>query len=101
VTAGARPGTIALVEWTFVYLMVGLKLPIAALLWIVWWAIRQTPETAEERRGDDGGIKDRRPRHPRIPPRLGPRRRGPHGAPSPPAPPRIRTSAARARLLEH
>jgi len=33
------------VGWTFVYLMVFLKLPILALLGIVWWAIRQTPET--------------------------------------------------------
>ena len=34
--------------WTFVYLMVFLKLPILALLGIVWWAIRQTPEEAEQ-----------------------------------------------------
>lgn len=86
--------------WTFVYLMVFLKLPIAALLWIVWWAIHQVPEEADQ--GGDGGIRDRpHPRHPRTPPRRGPRRRDPHGAPLPSSPPRVRTTAARARLLEH
>jgi hypothetical protein len=89
------------VGWTFVYLMVFLKLPILALLGIVWWAIRQTPEPAEGER-DDGGLKDRhRPPHPRTPPRRGPRRRDPHGAPLPSSPPRVRITTARARLLEH
>jgi hypothetical protein len=87
------------VGWTFLYLMVFLKLPILALLGIVWWAIRQTPEPAGSD-GGDGGVKDR-PHHPRTPPRRGPRRRDPHGAPIPPSPPRVRTTAARARLLEH
>jgi hypothetical protein len=83
-----------------VYLMVFLKLPIIALLTIVWWAIKQTPEEAEQ--PGDGGIKDRpRSPHPRTPPRRGPRRRDPHGAPLPPSPPRVRTAVARARLLEH
>ena len=86
--------------WTFVYLMVFLKLPIIALLGIVWWAIRQTPEPADSP-GEDGGVKDRpRPPHPRRP-RRGPRRRDGHGAPLPPSPPRVRTTTARARLLEH
>ena len=85
-------------EWTFLYLMVFLKLPIVALLWIVWWAIHAEPEPAEGR--GDGGIHDRpHPRHPRTPPR--PRGRDPHGAPLPPAPPRVRAAAARSRLLEH
>ena len=81
--------------------MVFLKLPIIALLGIVWWAIRATPDPAEQT-GGDGGIKDRpRPPHPRRPPRRGPRRRDPHGAPLPASPPRVRTTTARARLLEH
>src|ERR671923_281211 len=43
--------------WTFVYLMLILKIPIAALLGIVWWAIRAAPETEQdiERSDDDGG----------------------------------------------
>jgi hypothetical protein len=84
--------------WTFIWLMVFLKIPIVALFLIVRWAVRQTPETAD---GQDGGIGPRpRPHHPRHPrPRL-PRtpRRGPHGMPSPPAPARIRAHAGRRRL---
>ena len=40
--------------WTFVYLMLILKIPIAALLWIVWWAIRSAPDwsIARENLGD-------------------------------------------------
>jgi len=83
--------------WAMLYLFVFLKLPIAALAWIVWWAAHQTPETSEEP-GGDGGAK-RRPHPPRPLPRR-PRRRGPHGEPAPLPPPRVRTVAARARLLE-
>jgi hypothetical protein len=100
VTGATTAGRLAVVGWTFLYLMVFLKLPILALLWIVWWAVKQTPET--DQTGGDGGLKDRhRPPHPRTPPRRGPRRRDPHGAPLPPSPPRVRTTTARARLLEH
>src|SRR4051794_25006839 len=54
--------------WTFVSLMLILKIPIAALLGIVWWAIRSTPETQSEPEstGGGGGAKTR-PRHPRKP----------------------------------
>jgi len=77
-------------DWTFVYLMLGLKLPLIALLWIVWWAVRSEPDKGtEESQDDEGGTKrPRHPRHPRFPPN--PRTRGPHGCPSPPAPPRTR-----------
>lgn len=80
-------------DWTFVYLMVGLKLPILALLWIVWWAVRSQPDVDGGDEGE-GGAKDR----PHEPPRPSPRRprRGPHGDPPLPAPPRVRT-VARAR----
>ena len=82
------------VSWTFVYLMVGLKLPIAALLWIVWWAIHAEPEPAEDTRGDDGGTKVEH--HPRRPLPRNPRR-GPHGDPAPKAPARTRTVLAKGR----
>jgi hypothetical protein len=85
------------VGWTFVYLMVVLKIPILALLWIVWWAIKQEPEPSEGL-GGDGGIKRPapRPHHPRRPfPRTP--RRGPHGDPPVPSPPRTRTVLVRAR----
>jgi hypothetical protein len=90
--------------WTFIWLMVILKIPIVGLFLIVRWAVRQGPEPATE---EDGGIRvDPRPldpSHPRHPrPRL-PRtpRRGPHReASARSAPPRIRAAAARARLVQ-
>ena len=76
------------------YLFVGLKIPIFLLGWIVWWAVRQTPEPLEPE-GGDGGSKRARPHHPPALPR--PPRRGPHGDPAPPSPARVRTAALRAR----
>lgn len=89
---------------TFIFLMVGLKLPIAGLLYIVWWAIREAPDP-EPLPGQDGGVKKPlapRPRHPHPRPALPRRpRRGPHGAPALAAPPRVRTVVARARRVQH
>ena len=51
--------------WTFVYLMVVLKIPIALLLYLVWWAVHQAPDTETETPGGDGG--SRRRLHPRGP----------------------------------
>jgi hypothetical protein len=85
--------------WTFVWLMVILKIPIAALFYIVWWAIRQSEPDAHAP-DRDGGVKP--PHRPRVPSH--PRRRGPHGAPgSAVAPPRVRSAApaARARSPHH
>jgi hypothetical protein len=84
------------VGWGFVWLMLVLKIPIVMLLGIVWWAVKAEPETDQEPR-DDGGSK-RRP-HPHRPFPRSPRR-GPHGDPMPPAPPRTRTVVARARSLD-
>jgi hypothetical protein len=88
----------------FVFLMVVLKVPILALLYIVWWAIHATPEP--EPAGDENGgtLKPLAPRprypHPRAPLPRNPRR-GPHGAHALPAPPRTRPVVARARRVEH
>jgi hypothetical protein len=85
--------------WTFLWLMLFLKIPIVALFLIVRWAVRQTPETASP--GEDGGIGPRLgPRHPHRPRRKPPRlpRRGAHGEPAPLPPARVRTAVARARL---
>jgi len=88
--------------WTFIWLMVILKIPIVALFLIVRWAVRATDETTDQ----DGGIGPIkgplgpvRPTHPRA--RL-PRspRRGPHGdAPLLP-PARVRTVVARSRFAQ-
>ena len=32
--------------WGFIWLMLALKLPLAGLIYIVWWAVKQEPETA-------------------------------------------------------
>jgi hypothetical protein len=86
--------------WTFIWLMLILKIPIAGLAWIVWWAIHQTDDEPLPAGGEDGGTKLRANPHPR--PTL-PRkpRRGPHGAAPPPTPSRVRTVHARARKVEH
>jgi hypothetical protein len=80
--------------WGIVWLAVLLKLPIVALLWIVWWAIKDPPLAEVD---DGGGSGDRDPRpnpHPRgRPPH--PPRRGPHGAPEPAAPARVRVAKHR------
>jgi len=85
------------VDATFLFMMLALKVPIAALIWLVWWAIKQEPETA----GDpgDGGTKRAPPRHPR-PPRPRRPRRGTHGDPPVPAPARVRSLVARGRRVE-
>ena len=70
--------------WGIVWLAIALKVPIVALLWLVWWAIKDPPVPEPEDGG--GGSPDRDP-HPH------PRRR----PPQPPAPwPARRTGAARA-----
>ena len=75
--------------WAIFWLAVILKIPIVALLWIVWWAIRQTP--VEEGEDDQGGGSDRDPR-PHRPDHPRPPRRGPHADPQPLAPARVRVS---------
>jgi hypothetical protein len=81
---------------TFIYMMLVLKLPILALLWIVWWAVRATPEV--ETGDDDGGLR-RSPHTPR-PPRTPRPRRGPHAEPPPPSPARTRSVVAQGRDTE-
>ena len=90
----ASGGTVPDVDWGFLWIMFALKIPLIALLWIVWWAIHAEPETEQPPNGGDGGTK--RPRHPRKPFPRRPRR-GPHGDPALPAPPRTRSVVARAK----
>ncbi len=79
-------------DWGFVFLMFALKIPLLALCLLVWWAIKQTPEEADQPHSDGGGGSKAPhphgplPRHPR---------RGPHGDPLPASPPRVRTVIAR------
>ena len=78
------------------YLFVALKLPIVAAIWLVWWAVKQEPDPSEDVRDDGGAASGARTRS-RAAPR--PPRRGPHGEPAPPSPPRVRTLRARGRQL--
>jgi hypothetical protein len=85
------------VSATLFFLMVVLKIPIAALLYIVWWAIHATPEPAAPADDDGGAKQPQGPHHPR-PALPRPPRRGPHG--TPPAPRRVRKVLARGRRVE-
>ena len=78
--------------WAFFYMFVILKIPIVALLYLVWWAVKDEPAPADEeprerlRRGPD---------HPRRPRRPSPPRRGPHAERPPVTPKRIRARGKR------
>jgi hypothetical protein len=85
------------VTWGLIWLMLALKIPLAGLIYIVWWAIHQEPDEATSGE-DDGGIR-RNPRHPRKPFPRHPRR-GPHGDLAPLAPSRVRITRARIRTME-
>jgi hypothetical protein len=72
----------------FVWLMVILKIPIAALLTLVWWASKepapQDPEPARVAPREQHDPPPPWPRRPRPP------RRGPHAEPAPRTPSRVR-----------
>ena len=70
-------------------MFVVLKIPIAAALVLIWYAIREPEPVVDEDPGDGGS--DRSPGPHTHRPR--PPRRGPHGSPLPAAPPRTRTGA--------
>lgn len=78
--------------WMFIWMMLVLKIPIAALLYLVWWAARQEVEPTH---GGNGGGNDRHPHRPSRRPRPRPPRRGPHADPPPRAPQRMRARGRR------
>jgi hypothetical protein len=84
--------------WPILFLLVVLKVPVAALLWLVWWAIRAVPEA--EPSSDGGGLGSShwrlRPRPPRGP-RRGPL--APDALPLPACPPGGRTRLVRRPAL--
>ena len=81
--------------WEIVFLMLVLKIPIAYLCWVVWWAVKSEPRPPEGaavtvRVGpDDGPRWTRRPSH-----RLRP---GPRGGPTRTYPRTARAALAQAR----
>ena len=58
--------------WTILYMVVILKIPMVAALWLVWWAIKQEP-LPDESSGSSRGPRRKLPPLPRWP------RRGPAG----------------------
>jgi hypothetical protein len=82
--------------WGIFWLMIVLKVPVAMLLYLVWWAIHQDP-AADGEQTDEGGGGSGRERHPRgRPPR--PPRRGPHGERQPASPRRVRVKRRKRRV---
>jgi hypothetical protein len=77
----------------FVWMMLILKIPIAALLTLVWWASKAPQQLDEEPARVDSSPRERphgpRPRGPRPP------RRGPHAEPTPRPPSRVRAHGRR------
>ena len=74
-----------------IWMFVVLKIPILAALWLIWYAVQEPEPAADE--SDERGGSDREggpvPRKPRPP------RRGPHGAPPPAPPSRVRSDPGR------
>lgn len=82
--------------WTVFWIAVVLKIPLVALLWIVWWAIKDPPGVEPEDDGGGGSDRDPHP-HPRSRPPHPPRR-GPHVSPKPASPRRVRVARGRRRV---
>jgi hypothetical protein len=82
--------------WGVFWLAVILKIPIVALLALVWWAVRNPPVPEADRQDGEGGSRHG-PHHPRTTPPNVPRR-GPHADPSPAAPDRVRVGHRGPRL---
>jgi hypothetical protein len=78
--------------WAVFWLAVVLKIPIVALLYIVWWAVKEPPEPEAGEAGEGGSRYDGP--HPRLRPPQPPRR-GPHADPAPTAPARVRVASPR------
>jgi hypothetical protein len=84
--------------WAVFWLAVILKIPIVALLTIVWWAVRNPPVPELEREDGDGGSRHGPHRPHTQPPQLP--RRGPHADPPPAPPDRVRVTRRGPRVPE-
>lgn len=59
--------------WMLFFMIVVLKIPLAAAIYVIWWAVKEEPQLDEEPSGEDRGPHRRLPPKPRWP------RRGPAG----------------------
>ncbi len=87
------------VVWLWVLVFVGLKLPTSAMVYI-GWRFSKDGDAAVPHEHDGGARISPAEIHPRRPFPTG-SRRGPHGDPPPPAPPRVRTAGSRSSVLGH
>jgi hypothetical protein len=53
--------------WTLFYMVVILKIPMAAALFIVWYAVKQEPAGDEDTGSDSRGPRRKPPRRPQPP----------------------------------
>ena len=68
--------------WTLFFMMVILKIPLLAALYLVWWAVKEEPDPEPDGPGEERRKPKRRPpSSPRFP------RRGPAGGAGCPPPP--------------
>ena len=70
--------------WFTLWFMVILKIPVLYLAWVIWWAVKDPPDSASGETGDtEGGFDDGpggRPHWRRS--RIRRSGRGPHGSPA-------------------
>ena len=57
--------------WTLFFMIVILKIPLIAALWLIWYAVKAVPDPDEDVAGEDRGPRRKLPPMPRWP------RRGP------------------------
>jgi hypothetical protein len=53
--------------WTLFYMLVILKIPLAAALYIVWYAVKEEPTPGEQTGGDPRGPRRKPPPRPQPP----------------------------------
>ena len=83
--------------WGFIWMVVVLKIPIVALLWLVWWAVHAEPEPAAgDSTGGDGGSG-----HSPRPQQAAAAARGDHAVPAPQPPARVRALGRRSDSVRH
>jgi hypothetical protein len=83
--------------WTLFFMMVILKIPLVAALYLIWWAVKQEPTPEEDTSGPERGPKRKPPSPPRWP------RRGPAGGAgcNPPPCPQLAESPLQAPAPAH
>jgi hypothetical protein len=83
------------VGWAFFFMMVVLKIPLAAACWLVWYAIKAEPDLDEEpSAGDERGPRRKLPPRPPRWPRRGPAGGG-AGCKPPPCPQELKPAFGR------